>query len=479
MRLISIIAALFMAFCLFACGKDVAGTATQTENTVASGELDSLKGVVFHKDGSRANGAIVRMVLPNRRVDFEKGELRETLTDTQGQFLFLDVPTDTFQLAVIDSALGEILYMPKASAQGDSLVVVLDQGAVVKGYLTYDDSVLSSISVGSHFIVYVDGGLPIYETVFAPGGFELLVPEGSWTLGFCPGDPQVVEKLQESGVQDSLIYRSLELPKVLKKGESYVVDTLKWGLERKPAVSEKMPESSSSSKVQLDAKDSVETPVTPKAWISGQVDCSNLDVCDSVEVMIITDLFGFAFKSGEQTEFEIQARTDTQGRWWLPAPEEVPYDSFRVEYRQRSGNKVTNVGLSRYVKKAELKDLKDTLSIGMASLSKYSWLSAGVRLVVDQENGEQTENCFMNSVVLGIEGTSHFIRTVTCNMHVLTYLPSGTQRLLMYSGDPVVVSALQEAGVPLAAYVNSSDQNLTSGNGIKELWLTFTPPSSK
>ena len=119
----------------------------------------------------------------------------------------------------------------------------------------------------------------------------------------------------------------------------------------------------------------------------------------------------------------------------------------------------------------------DTLSIGKTSLDKYSWISVGVRLVVDQEDNQQTENCLMNSVVLGIEGTSHFVRTVTCDKYYLTYLPSGTQRLLMYSGDPVVVSALQEAGVPQAAYVSSSDQNLTSGNGIKELWLTYTPPN--
>jgi hypothetical protein len=192
--------------------------------------------------------------------------------------------------------------------------------------------------------------------------------------------------------------------------------------------------------------------------------------------MVITDLFGFGFANGLTLEYDIQARTDTLGRWWLPAPEEVPYDSFRVEFRQRSGETVTNVGLSRYVKKSELEGAKDTLSIGKASLDKYSWISVGVRLVVDNQ---QNENCFMNSVVLGIEGTSHFVRTVTCNMYVLTYLPSGMQKLIFYSGDPVVVSALQEAGTPQYNYVSTVDQNLTAGNGIKELWLTYTPPTVK
>ena len=468
MRLALCLATLLSAFGFWACGNNdsVAGTATQTENTVAS--LDSLKGAVYHMDGTRAKGALVRMVLPNKLEKGESPNLRETETDSQGRFLFVDVPADTFQLAVIDTAFGEILYLPQASAEDDSLV--LEQAAVIKGYLTYDDSVLMSISVGSHFKVYVSD-LPLYETVFAPSKFELLVPDGSWTLGFCPGDPLVIEKLQESGIPDSVIFRSWETPKSLKPGETLVTDTLVWNVSAKSAVSDSTGRGSS------EKGDTTGTPATSKAWISGQVDCSNLTACDSVEVMVITDLFGFDFTAGLILEYQVQALTDSLGRWWLPAPEVVPYDSFRVEYRQRSGETVSKTGLSRYVKKSELKGGNDTLSIGKTSLDKYSWISVGVRLVVDQEDNQQTENCLMNSVVLGIEGTSHFVRTVTCDKYYLTYLPSGTQRLLMYSGDPVVVSALQEAGVPQAAYVSSSDQNLTPGNGIKELWLTYTPPN--
>lgn len=468
MRLALGLAALLSAFGFWACSdkESVAGTATQTENTVAS-----LDGVVYHKDGSRAKGAVVRLVLPSKKQEKEIPDLRETETDDLGRFAFVDVPADTFQLAVIDSASGEILYLPRASAEDDSLV--LERASMVKGYLTYDDSVLLSISVGSHFKVYV-ADLPFYETVFAPGGFELMVPEGSWKLGFCPGDPLVVEKLQESGIPDSVVFRSLDMPKTLKAGETLVLDTLVWSVGSEPRSPDSLDQKDS-----LDKKDTVETlPEEPKAWISGQVNCENLKSCDSVEVMVITDLFGFKFASERTLEYEPQALTDSLGRWWLPAPEEVPYDSFRVEYRQRSGETVTNVGLSRYVKKSELDGRKDMLSVGKTTLDAYSWISVGVRLVVDQES-QQDENCLVNSVVLGIEGTSHFVRTLTCDKFLLTYLPSGMQRLLMYSGDPVVVTTLQEAGLPMSAYVSSSDQNLTAGNGIKELWLTFTPPSLK
>ena len=471
MRLALGLAALLSAFGFWACSNNdsVAGTATQTENTVAS--LDTLKGVVYHVDGTKAKGAVVRMVLSKRMTEEGVPEFRETETDAQGRFLFENVPADTFQLAVVDTASEEILYLPEASAEDDSLV--LERSAKVKGFLTYGDSALTSVAVGSHFNVYV-AGLPFYETVFAPGGFELLVPDGSWTIGFCPGDPFVVEKLQQAGVPDSVIFRSWKMSGTLKAGQSLSLDTLMWGVSKKPASSDSAEPKSSD-----DKKDTTETPVTPKAWISGQVNCSNLESCEGVEVMVITDLFGFEFASGLNQEYEAQAQTDTQGRWWLPAPEEVPYDSFRVEYRQMSGETVTNVGLSRYVKKSELADRKDTLSIGTATLDKYSWIEVGVRLVVDQQDGQQTENCFMNSVVLGIEGTSHFVRTMTCSMFVLTYLPSGMQKLLLYSGDAMVVSALQEAGAPQYSYVSTVDQNLTANSGIGKLWLTYTPPSLK
>ena len=476
MRLALSLAALLSAFGFWACGGNdsVAGTATQTENTMAS--LDTLKGVVYHKDGTRAKGAVVRMVLSTKDARVGTPEFRETETDAQGLFFFDDMKADSFQLAVVDSATDEILYLPQASAEDDSLV--LEKAAKVKGFLTYGDSALTSVSVGSHFNVYVSG-LPFFESVFAPGGFELLVPEGSWTIGFCPGDPFVIEKLQQAGVPDSVIFRSWDMSKSLKAGESLSLDTLMWGVSKRPASAEPASSDSAEPKSSEDKKDTTETPVTPKAWISGQVDCSNLETCDSVEVMVITDLFGFEFASGRTLEYEVQAQTDTQGRWWLPAPEEVPYDSFRVEYRQRSGETVTNVGLSRYVKKSELEGLKDTLSIGTATMDKYSWIEVGVRLVVNQQDGQQSENCFMNSVVLGIEGTSHFVRTMTCNMFVLTYLPSGMQKLLLYSGDAMVVSALQEAGSPQYSYVSTFDQNLTANSGISNLWLTYTPPTVK
>ena len=467
MRLSTIALTLSIVLGLSACGsKDVAGTATQTENTMA------FAGTVYHADGNPAAGVTVRLAMLNQTgAELALPELVETKTSTKGEFRFEEVPADTFQLAVIDEASGEVSYQPEATTSEDSLVVRLEKAVVVKGMLNYSDSTLGSIAVGSHFMVYAHG-LPFFESVFAPGEFTLLIPQGYRTLGFCPWDPAVLEKLKQSGMADSSIFREWDIPSTAVKGDTLVTDTLMWGLFGDDGAAGLSSNSTPSSSSESGAN-------SVKGWISGQVVCSGSISCDSIEVMVITDLFGFGFVSGSTLEFNVQAQTDSDGRWFLPAPAEVPYDSFRVEYRKVSGGDVVLAGLSRYVKKSELKDLKDTLSLGKTGLSSPSWVKAGVRLVINQEDQSQTGLCFMNSVVLGFQGTSHFVRTVTCNDYTLINLPSGNQKLLLYSGDPLVISSLQEAETPMASYVTFNDQTLTAGTGVDQLLLTYTPPTVK
>ena len=483
----SVLALLWFALAavvLVGCGdsKDVAGTATQTENTVAYG-------TVYHSDGTPARGAAVR-IAPIVEIDGPRTipEIRETVTDTLGKFAFDEVVADTFQLAVVDRESGEISYLPEAIVSDDSMEVHLGKATVVTGTLTYNDSTQASIAVGSHFVVYVEN-TPFFESVFAPGDFTLLVPEGSDMIGFCPWDPAVLEKLKQSGMADSAIFGQWEIPASAAKGDTLKTGTLAWGgvsggvSSSSGSTSSVSGGDSSSSRVgdsSSSAGSSSESKAdSPSGWISGKVFCANSVPCDSVEVMVITDLFGFGFVSGEVREFEAQARTDSDGWWYLPAPAEVPYDSFRVEFRRLSGGTVALSGLSRYVKGSEITDLNDTLDLGVTGMDSPSWVKTEVRLVINQEDQNQTGYCFMNSVVLGIEGTSHFVRTMTCNSYSLIYLPSGSQRLLMYSGDPLVVSSLQESGVPQSSYVTFNDLVLTAGAGMDQLMLTYTPPTVK
>ena len=481
MRLSTIALTLFFVLGLCACSsKDVAGTATQTENTVA------FAGTVYHADETPAAGVTVRLAMVNQTgAELTLPELVETTTNSKGEFRFEDVPADTFQLAVIDEASGEISYLPEALTSEESVEVRLEKGELIRGNLTYNDSTVASIAVGSHFMVYATG-LPLFASVFAPGEFTLLVPKGYRTVGYCPWDPAVLEVLRQSGVADSLIFREWEIPASAAKGDTLSAGTLVWDLYAGSSSSTAPVEGSSASKEASKEVSSSSSTVASseskteevKGWISGQVLCSGTEPCDSVEVMVITDLFGFGFES-EVLEFDAQARTDSEGRWYLPAPAEVPYDSFRVEYRKLSGGDVALSGLSRYVKKSELEDLKDTLSLGKTSLDKPSWVNVSVRLVINQEDQSQTGFCFANSVVLGIEGTSHFVRTLVCNEYSLIYLPSGDQKLLLYSGDPMVISSLQEAGESQSSYVTVNYLTLTAGSGQDKLQLTYTPPTVK
>ena len=102
-----------LCVCMFACtgeNGDIAGTVTDTGNTIALG------GVVTRTDGSRAVAAMVRMARePVVGDTLSELEYVETVTDSQGVFSFDSVLADTFQLAVVDAEHQEISYKPRAT----------------------------------------------------------------------------------------------------------------------------------------------------------------------------------------------------------------------------------------------------------------------------------------------------------------------------------------------------------------------------
>lgn len=216
--------AIFFAMVSFfwGCGKEVAGTATQTENTIA--------GTVIGTDGAAVKSAIVRMAMvAPQSSNIQIPEYQETITDSLGSFIFKEAIADTFQLAVIAPNEKEIVYIPRVSKNSSVLdEVKLNKAAVLNSSLEQTTSIISSINVGSHFLVYIPG-LPFFESVFSSDEFSMLIPEGTWWLAFCPGDQQVVEKLKESGVSDTVIYRSWEMDKEVKVGDSLEIGPFVWG----------------------------------------------------------------------------------------------------------------------------------------------------------------------------------------------------------------------------------------------------------
>ena len=454
----SVLVVLVASFCLMGCAEKVSGTVTDTGNTVA--------GVVRHADGSVAANAIVRAARMRIEAGVGMPEQQETMTDSLGQFQIDSVLSDTFQLAVIDPSAAEICYMPRTMVSKKSnkteFSIQLSKAVVFQSSLTYEDVAEPAVQVGSHFVVYVSG-TPFHESVFAGDSFTVLLPEGDWWMEFFPGDPQIVAKLQDSGVADSLIYRTWSMNGTLEAGDTLDIGPFIW---------------STTTEIDSLIKES-EAAAKEVARLSGTVACKNGKLCEGVEVALITDLYGFEFVEGDSLEFKTLTRTDSLGRWWLPLPKDVPEDSFRVEFRKVQDDIVFLNGTSRYIQKDEIKNLKDTLDVGADTLAKPSTLISGVSLVVDRDDTTQSANCMVNSVVVGIKGTTHFVRDVTCNLLTLADLPVGNQEIVLYSGDPKVMSVLQKSDAPRWAYVTLTPISLPEGGTQQQQWMTYSPPSLK
>ena len=456
-KLLGLIAfALVFAAC--SDSEKVSGTATDTENMMTA----AVTGVVTRSDGSLAEHAAVRMSRVYKEDETSViPEFVEVQTDTAGVFSFDSAIADTFQLAVIDEDAEEISYLPRVQHDSKDLDTInLEKAAFFESVMYYAEPDSPAVAVGSHFTVYMPG-MPFSQSVFAGDSFRMMIPAGTWWFGFCPGDPQIVAKLQDKGIADSLIYRLWDMDSIeVKAGDTLDAGPFIW---------------STTADVDSLMNEPAEEPEDLRR-ISGSVECSSAKSCAGIEVMAVTDIYGFEFE-GDSSDFVAQTVTDSTGRWWLPVPDTVAYDSFRVEYRLGDSVKTSKMGLSRYVKASEVEKLKDTLDIGKASLLPQSGLISTIALVIDQRDSTQSSNCMVNSVVVGAKGTAHFVRAVTCNSLKIKEIPAGKQELLLYSGDTKVISTLQEAETPLDEYVVSTFVNLPTGDDLEWQGMTYTPPT--
>ena len=444
------------AVALIGCSNEkVAGTVTDTGNTVA------VSGVVLRVDGSPASEAMVRMA---RMAVYDSvlhiPEQIEVVTDSNGVYAFDSALSDTFQLAVIDTSAIEVFYLPRTTLKAKAYdSIQLAKAAVVSSVLYFEEVEDSAVSVGGHFMTCLSG-TPFCNDVFAADSFSMLVPEGEWSMEIFPGDSMMVARMQSLGFADSLIYRTLDLGKI-KSGDSVNSGPIVW---------------STTSEADSLIKES-EKEAKNVARLSGTVLCKNGNPCADVEVMTIKDIYGFNFTEGDSMLFVAQTTTDSLGRWWLPLPDSLPGDSFRIEFRKLQDDLVTQEGVSRYLTVKEIKNLKDTLKVGEVKLTRPATLVSGVSLVIDRDDTTQSSNCMVNSVVVGIKGTSHFVRDVTCNMLMLSDLPMGEQQVVLYSGDPKVMSTLRKSDIALHYYVTLTPVTLPEGAVQQQQWMTYTPPS--
>lgn len=456
--LLACLASFAVAF--IACSNEkVAGTVTDTGNTVTA--ETQVTGVVLRVDGTPASDAMVRMA---RMAVYDSvlhlPEQIEVLTDSAGVYAFDSALSDTFQLAVIDTSAVEVFFLPRTTLQAKAYdSIKLAKAAVVSSVLYFEEVEDSAVSVGGHFMTCLSG-TPFCEDVFAADSFYMLVPAGNWNMEIFPGDSMMVARMQSLGFDDSLIYRSLSLERIYE-GDTVSPGPIVW---------------STTAKADTLIKES-EKETKNVARISGTVVCKGDKPCADVEVMTIRDIYGFEFVEGDSLEFLAQTKTDSSGRWWLPVPDSLPSDSFRFEFRRVQNGEKTLVGVSSYLTKKDIEGLKDTLDIGKSSLAKASSLLSGVKLVVDREDTTQSNNCMVNSVVVGIKGTSHFVRDMTCYMMVMDGLPAGEQQVVLYSGDPKVMAKLRQSATPTQFYVTFTPVSLPEGNTLEQQWMTYTPPN--
>ena len=446
-----------VALMLAACSNEkVAGTVTDTGNTVTADV--QVSGVVLRVDGSPASDAVVRMA---RMATFDSvlhvPEQIEVLTDSDGVYSFDSALADTFQLAVIDTSAVQVFFLPRTTLNAKALdSIQLSKAAVVNFVLYFEDVDDSAVSVGGHFMTCLSGTL-FCSDVYARDSVYMLIPAGDWNLEFFPADSMTVARMQSLGFADSLIFRNWDLNRV-KAGDTVTPGPFVW---------------STTTEVDTLIKESEQVV----GRLSGTVLCKNGNPCADVEVMTIRDIYGFEFVEGDSLLFAAQTRTDSLGRWWLPLPDSLPGDSFRVEFRKLQDDLVTQTGVTRYLTKNDIEGRKDTLDVGKVTLSRPSALESGVSLVIDREDTTQSNNCMVNSVVVGIKGTSHFVRDATCNPIILSDLPRGDQVVVLYSGIPKAVDALRKSKVPMQYYVTFTAVSLPEGNIQRQQWMTYTPPN--
>lgn len=434
---------LFVLF-YFGCSENkVAGTATDTENTVA--------GVILTSDNSVASGALVQMLARHVALG-ENPVLAETKADSLGNFVFEEFVSDSFDLEItLFDSKGNIreiaLFKDLSKEDIPAKEFALGKPAVLLGKFAYEEHI-SDITIGSAFRLSIEGSA-IQAHVFAGDSFQISVAPGDLRLAFFPSDEQVVSRLRQKGINDSLIYQEFAIS--AESGDSLNLGELKWFLD-----------------------EPFKNPWKRESRLSGfVVDSLGKPVFGAV-VRAIGDVYGLSFaKTGEIAPHDF-TYTDANGFWSLPFPAKVLADSFRVETEFNGGL----IGVSPFVQVADLKRKEgDTIWVDTMKLEEPSEINLNIRLVVNQEDSLQVDNCYMNSVIVGLVGTSKFKQIITCAPMDLPGLPSGEHSFVFYTSDIGVLNVLHDSDVPMDDYMRFINVTLTPGEVLYQQGITYTPPT--
>lgn len=431
---------LLLCFWFMSCSESskVAGTATDTENTLA--------GTVLLSDSSMASGVRVRQVAS--RVGTYHAFL-ETSTDGSGNFAFDSVLADTvnveFRYGEHDS-LQEVSMLRNVAVKSvESLSVRLQKPALLRGRLQYAED--SALWMGAHFFVSLDS-TTFFADLFAPDSFEIFAPEGAFRLSVAPADSGAVAKLKNAGYEDSLIVRGLSIS--LSSGDTLDIGNLRWDLSK-------------------------DEPTKAKS-LKGVVVNEKGRPLKGVAVHVVTDLYGLGTSKTEG--FVTQAVSDSAGIWSVPAPSlSLVADSFRVEFRGEDSLGRSLAGTSSYITREALVSASNEVSVDTVVMAHSANFLGKVFLVANSSGESRSDTlCWTYGIRVGFLGTSDFLTVNSCNAVWLQNLPSGSQDFIFYSGDELVVKNLKAGNFKPEDYVKFVHVNLPEGDTLKQQGFTYTPP---
>lgn len=433
---IAILPFLWLASC--SESSKVAGTATDTENTLA--------GTVLLSDSSVANGVRVRLVAA--RVGVSNAFL-ETSTDEAGNFAFDSVLADTVNVEFryeAGASLREVQMLRNVAVKStESLSVRLQRPALLRGRLEYSED--SALWMGAHFFVSLDS-TTFFADIFAPDSFEIPAPEGAFRLSITPADSGAVAKLKNAGYADSLIARKLSIS--LSSGDTLNVGNLRWGLSK-------------------------DEPTKAKR-LSGVVVNEMGKPLKGVAVHVVTDLYGLGIS--ESDGFVTQAVSDLDGNWSVSAPSlALVADSFRVEFRGTDSLGRSLAGTSAFIKREALKSAADEILVDTVWMGRPANFFGKIFLVANASGNSRTDTlCWTYSIRVGFFGTSRFQTVNSCDDVWMGNLPPSAQDFVFYSGDEQVVKNLKTGKSSPEDYVKVVHVSLPAGDTLKRQGFTYTPP---
>lgn len=425
-----------------ACSKDdVAGTATDTENTIA--------GVVKNSSGFAASKASVRMIANTASFGTSAATI-ETLTNEKGEFAFDSTVADTINLLVRLADSTEISFENSVvAALAKDVEISLAKPGLLKGSFDYAEH-LDEVTVGSGFKLSVLGtGIEI--PVLAGDSFNVALPAGDFKVAFAPNDELLIQKLRELGYADTLIYQELNVG--IKAGDTLNLGDIHW------VMGEKFQNNWKNGSV-----------------LKGYVVNDKRKGVPGAKVQLITDTYGLNYARDIPT-FVVQALTDSTGYWELPFPsEKAVIDSFRVEAILPDKGEMAE---SRFVMPSELKANEGrSISLDTLKLTLNASMHLDVHLVINKDDETQIDNCHMNGVVIGIVGSSWFTKIVTCDRVLLQNLPAGLQTFVMYTSDLPVLNMLMEQGATPESYMTFVTKvGLAPNDTLSPQGVTYTPPT--